>query len=143
MRKGRGLTPMLQRLDNEASKILQDYMAAEGINYQLTPAGLHRHNSTRHLNCKKKFIAGLCSTDPRFPLNPWDKTLQHCLITLNLLSASKSTHNFQHMPRSMEHFITIAPLSHRQASESSPTSSRRTGDRSPHMQKQDTTSARL
>jgi len=46
MLKGRGLTPMLQRLDNEASTLLQEYMAEEGIDYQLTPAGLHRRNSS-------------------------------------------------------------------------------------------------
>ena len=82
---------MLHRLDNEASIILQDYMATEGINYQLTPASIHQRNSTERgiQTVKSHFIAGLCSTDPRFPLNLWDKTLLHCLITLNLLRASK------------------------------------------------------
>ena len=91
MLKGRGLTPMLQRLDNEDSTILQDYMAEEGIDYQLTPAGIHRRNSSERgiQTIKKHFIAGLCSTDPRFPPNLWDKTLPHCLITLNLLRASR------------------------------------------------------
>jgi len=32
---------MLQQLDNEASIILQDYMAEEGIDYQLSPASIH------------------------------------------------------------------------------------------------------
>jgi len=82
---------MLQRLDNEASSMLQDYMAKEGIDYQLTPAGIRRRNSFERgiQTIKKHFIAGLCSTDPRFALNLWDKTLLHCLITLNLLRASR------------------------------------------------------
>jgi len=91
MLKGRGLTPMLQRLDNEASELLQDYMAEEGIDYQLTPVGLHRRNSSARAiqTFKNHFIAGLCSTDPKFPLNLWDKILPHCLIALNLLHASR------------------------------------------------------
>ena len=83
---------MLQRLDNEASIILQDHVAAaEGMNYQLTPAGLHQCNSAERSiqSVKIHFIAGLCLTDPRFPLKLWDKTLLHCLITLNLLRVSK------------------------------------------------------
>ena len=82
---------MLQRLDNEASTLLQEYMADQGIDYQLTPAGLHRRNSSERAiqTFKKHFIAGLCSTNPKFPLNLWDKILPHCLISLNLLRASR------------------------------------------------------
>jgi hypothetical protein len=37
-----GLHPKLQRLDNEASLILEDFMTKEGIDYQLVPPGVHR-----------------------------------------------------------------------------------------------------
>ena len=40
-----GLRPKLQRLDNEASAILKDFMAEEGIDYQLVPPGSHRRNA--------------------------------------------------------------------------------------------------
>jgi hypothetical protein len=89
--KLRGLTPKLQRLDNEASKLLLDHMDNEGIDYQLTPAGLHRRNSAEKAvqTFKNHFIAGLCSTNPNFPLNLWDKLLPQAMLTLNLLRPSR------------------------------------------------------
>ena len=39
--KRAGLTPKLQRLDNECSEICKDYMADENIDFQLVPPGTH------------------------------------------------------------------------------------------------------
>lgn len=91
MLKSRGFTPQLQRLDNEASKLLRDHMTSEGVDFQLTPAGLHRRNAAERAiqTFVNHFIAGLCSTDPNFPLNQWDKLLPHALLSLNLLRASR------------------------------------------------------
>ena len=44
----RGMKPKLQRLDNETSRLLQDEMDKTGVDYQLTPAGLHRRNAAEH-----------------------------------------------------------------------------------------------
>jgi len=41
----RGLTPKLERLDNELSKILQDFMEELGVTFQIIPADLHRKNN--------------------------------------------------------------------------------------------------
>ena len=41
----RGLTPQLQRLDNEASQLLKDFMRKKKIDFQLTPPHCHRRNS--------------------------------------------------------------------------------------------------
>ena len=38
--KSRGLEPRLQCVDNEAFKLLKDYMYKENITFQLTPAGI-------------------------------------------------------------------------------------------------------
>jgi hypothetical protein len=66
----RGLRPKLQRLDNEASTTLKQYMLDEGVDFQLTPAGMHRRNAAERAirTFKNHFIAILCSTDPDFPL---------------------------------------------------------------------------
>ncbi len=40
-----GLRPKLQRLDNECSKILKQFMTKEDVDYQLVPPGIHQRNS--------------------------------------------------------------------------------------------------
>ena len=87
----RGLKPRLQRMDNEASQLLLDQMDEDNIDYQLTPAGLHRRNSAEKAvqTFKNHFISGLCSTNPTFPLNIWDKLIPQAVITLNLLRSSR------------------------------------------------------
>ena len=86
-----GLRPQLQRLDNEASKMLQNYMVENKIDYQLTPVGLHRRNhAERAIRTFKAYcIAGLASVDPDFPLNQWDKLVEQAEISLNLLRPSR------------------------------------------------------
>jgi hypothetical protein len=39
-----GLIPSLQRLDNEASLALRNYLTKQGIDYQLAPPHIHRWN---------------------------------------------------------------------------------------------------
>jgi hypothetical protein len=41
----RGLKPSLQRLDNEASLALRNYLTKQGIDYQLAPPHIHRRNN--------------------------------------------------------------------------------------------------
>jgi hypothetical protein len=86
----RGLKPHLQRLDNEASLALRNYITQQGINYQLTPPHIHRRNNAERAikTFKNHFISGLCSVDTIFPLKLWDKLLPQARITLNLLRKS-------------------------------------------------------
>ena len=37
----RGCQPKLKKLDNEASASLKHYLAEKGVEFQLTPAGIH------------------------------------------------------------------------------------------------------
>jgi hypothetical protein len=87
----RGLTPQLQRLDNEASQALQQYLTEQAIDYQLAPPHVHRRNSAERAirTFKNHFIATLSGTDPEFPLHLWDRLLPQVLLTLNLLRASR------------------------------------------------------
>jgi hypothetical protein len=41
----RGLKPKLMKLDNEASKLLKDYLYHQDITFQLVPPYSHRRNS--------------------------------------------------------------------------------------------------
>ena len=86
----RGLRPRLQRLDNEASNILKDFMTQEDIDFQLVPPGMHRRNSAERaiLTSKNHFIAGLCSTNPSLLLYVWDKLVVHANLMLNLIRQS-------------------------------------------------------
>jgi hypothetical protein len=61
----RGLKPKLQKLDNEASQELQDFMQDKGVKFQFVPPHVHRRNAAERAirTFKNHFIAGLCSTD--------------------------------------------------------------------------------
>jgi hypothetical protein len=87
----RGLKPLLQRLDNEASLALRNYLTTQGITYQLAPPHIHRRNNAERgiQTFKNHFIAGLCSVDPNFPLKLWDRLLPQATITLNLLRKTR------------------------------------------------------
>jgi hypothetical protein len=87
----RGLQPHLHRLDNEASTLLKEFITDENIEFQLTPASLHRRNWAERAiqTFKNHFISGLCTTHPDFPLNLWDKLLPQAVLTLNLLRPSR------------------------------------------------------
>lgn len=86
----RGLRPRLQRLDNEASAALQQFMHSEEVDFQLAPPHVHRRNAAERAihTFKNHLIAGLCSTDKHFPLNLWNRLLPQAIITLNLLRKS-------------------------------------------------------
>ena len=86
----RGFKPRLQRLDNEASKLIQDEMDKNKIKWQLVPPGNHRRNAAeRHIRTvKNHFISILSGTDPDFPLHLWDKLIPQACLTINLLCNS-------------------------------------------------------
>jgi hypothetical protein len=86
----RGLKPQLQKLDNEASTELLQFMQGKGFDYQLVPPHMHRRNAAERAICtfKNHFIATLCGTDKDFPMHLWDRLLPQALLTLNLLRSS-------------------------------------------------------
>jgi hypothetical protein len=86
-----GLKPFLQRLDNESSLAVRNYLTKQGLTYQLAPPHIHRRNNAERAiqTFKNHFIAGLCSVDPNFPLKLWDKLFPQSTITLNLLRKSR------------------------------------------------------
>jgi hypothetical protein len=87
----RGLKPKLVKLDNEASKLLKDYLHQQEITFQLVPPYSHRRNSAEReiRSFKDHLIAGLCSTEKSFPMHLWDRILPQAVITLNMLRTSR------------------------------------------------------
>jgi hypothetical protein len=86
-----GLRPQLQRLDNECSAILKDFLQQENVDYQLVPPGVHRRNAAERgiRTFQNHFIAGLCSVDSEFPIHLWDRLVPQAELTLNLLRGSR------------------------------------------------------
>jgi hypothetical protein len=108
-----GLKPHLQRLDNEASLALRNYLTRQGITYQLAPPHIHqRNNAERAIQTfKNHCIAGLCSVDPTFPLKLWDKLLPQATINLNLLRKSRINPRMSAYAQLNGHFdFNITPL---------------------------------
>jgi hypothetical protein len=87
----RGFKPQLQRLDNEASGPMLQFLAEHQVDVQLTPPHVHRRNAAERAirTFKNHFIAGLATTDPTFPLHLWDRLLDQAIQTLNLLRTSR------------------------------------------------------
>ena len=81
-----------ERLDNETSKKLLDFMKKENILFKNKPPNYKFHNAAERAirTFKNHFIATLCTVDKDFPLQLWDTLLQQTeLLCLNLLRGSR------------------------------------------------------
>jgi hypothetical protein len=87
----RGSKPNLNILDNEASRAIKRAINKSGATYQLVEPHNHRVNAAERAirTFKNHVIAGLCSTDPSFPVSIWDKLVLQAVLTLNLLRTSR------------------------------------------------------
>jgi hypothetical protein len=87
----RGLKPKLMKLDNEASKLLKNYLYQQDITFELVPTYSHRLNADERAirSFKDHLISGLCSTDEAFPMHLWDIILTQAVITLNMPRTSR------------------------------------------------------
>jgi hypothetical protein len=85
-----GLRPQLQRLDNDTSQSLKEFMTSEGVDYQLVPPGVHHWNAAKRAirMFKNHFIAGLCSMDKNFPLHMWGQLVPQAEVRLNMMQES-------------------------------------------------------
>jgi hypothetical protein len=87
----RGFEPKLQTLDNEASAALKSFFTENDVEYQPVPSHCHRRNAAERdlQNFKERFVSGVASVDPHFPLHLWDHLLPQAEMTLNLLCKSR------------------------------------------------------
>jgi hypothetical protein len=83
----RGLKPQLQKLDNECSPALKQFMRQKQVDFQLVPPYDHRQNAAERAIgiWKDHFVAGLASLDPNFPMHLWCRLIDQCTQTLNLM----------------------------------------------------------
>jgi hypothetical protein len=86
--KHHGHIPTIQRLDNETSFALEEFLRLEQVDVQYVPPGIHRQNpSERAIRQVKNTLIAMCSTtDPTFPAEklfedalPQAEIVIHCL----------------------------------------------------------------
>jgi hypothetical protein len=87
----RGLKSQLQKLDNECSAALKQFMRKANVEFQLVPPYNHRQNAAERAIeiWKDHFVAGLASLDPTFPMHLWCPLIEQCTQTLNLMHPSR------------------------------------------------------
>jgi hypothetical protein len=86
-----GFRPRLQRLDNEASHALLQYMDVHEVGYQFVPPYIHRQNRAERAirTFQRHFKSILATTHKDFPLRLWDQLIPQAVCTLNLLRSSR------------------------------------------------------
>ena len=77
-------------MDNETCDLLKKTLPQQNIPYQIFLPYIHRRNAEGRSNqtFKEQFIVVLCSTDPKYPAQEWDRLLPQATMTLNLLRTS-------------------------------------------------------
>ena len=86
-----GIVPVMQRIDNEVSKILVESIEAKGLRYQLASPHNHRLNPAERAvqTWKNHFISNLHGCDRQFPAYKWCEIMHQCEMTLNMLRRSR------------------------------------------------------
>jgi hypothetical protein len=87
----KGLKPLFQTIENEATTALKTFLRARKMKLQLVPPRVHRQNAAERAirTFKNHFLICICSEDKQFPLHLWDRLTPHAVITLNLLRQSR------------------------------------------------------
>jgi hypothetical protein len=86
-----GIKPVLQRLDNEISKVLTLAIKDKGIDFQLASPNDHRLNRSERAvqTFKNHLIAILYGCDRKFPVWLWCQIIPQVVMTLNMLRHSR------------------------------------------------------
>ena len=86
-----GVAPKSYIMDNECSDDLKAGLNKTELTYQLVPPHIHRENKAdRTTQTLKGYLKALLATlDPDFPIQQWDRLIDQCEMTLNLLRVSR------------------------------------------------------
>ena len=86
-----GETIDLHILDNECSDDLVKAFTKNDIRYQKVSPHIHRRNAAERAirTFKNHLLAGLCTCDPKFPIDEWDCLIPQAIFTLNLMRSSR------------------------------------------------------
>ena len=79
-------------MDNEISHEFIATLRKNDTKFQPDPPNTHRLNLAERAiqTYENHFKAGLASVNPNFPLSEWDRLIEQCNITLNLLRSARS-----------------------------------------------------
>jgi hypothetical protein len=88
--KSKGYKPILNVMDNQATKYIKKFLTKEECKLQLVKPHNHRVNAAKQAiqTFKGAFIAVLATTDCNFPLQLWDKLTMQVVNTLNMMCTS-------------------------------------------------------
>ena len=86
-----GIVPVMQRIDNEVSKILIELIGDKGLKYQLASPHDRRLNPAERAvqTWKNHFISNLHGCDSEFPAYKWCEIIHQGEMTLNMLRRSR------------------------------------------------------
>ena len=78
-------------MDNECSSDLKLAIINSNSKYELVPPHQHRRNAAEKVirTMKNHLLSGLATCDPDYPIHEWDRLLDQCELTLNLLRNSQ------------------------------------------------------
>ena len=84
--ESRGFKPQLQKMDNETSKDVEDFIASQKTSQKYTPPDMYRKNPAEralqtYKSCIKSTIASLT---PTFPISLWCKLLPQINLSVNI-----------------------------------------------------------
>ena len=87
----RGFKPILNIINNVASKAVQAYLESEKVNIQLVEPHNHKVNAAERVihTSKNHLIAGLSACDVSFPSLLWNKIVPQAQDSLNMLRTSR------------------------------------------------------
>ena len=87
----RGFKPILNIIDNVASKAVQAYLESEKVNIQLVEPHNHKVNAAERAiqTFNNHLIAGLSTCNARFPSLLWNKIVPQEQDSLNMLCTSR------------------------------------------------------
>jgi hypothetical protein len=111
-----GIRPIIQRLDNEASRALINAITTKGLQYQLASPNDHRLNPAERAiqTFKNHFVSCLNGTDTRFPPHLWCCLVPQVVMTLNMLRSSRINSKLSAYSQLFGHFdfnkTPLAPL---------------------------------
>ena len=83
-----GVKPQVQRLDNETSAALTNYLRdEEDVKMEYVPPDNHRTNKSERAirDVKNHSVATFATADPNCPFDLWDESIEQGNITINLL----------------------------------------------------------
>ena len=82
-------------MDNEISFELRTALKKYNYTFELTPPHMHRRNAAERAirTYKSHLLAGIATCHPDFPLTEWDRLIDQCNLTINLLRTSRINPN--------------------------------------------------